>query len=138
MSYEITVTPETAGQLSGSVEQLGLYLAQMAQLMHSMQKRLDEMEEQQRKITVMHEDVKGINALIRIRADEYCEKYSLADAESRKAVRTAMKKAILQRYQVKDLHDVPAIARQAVESQISHWSDIRLVMKRRGTLHGSG
>lgn len=135
---EITVKNETAGSLAMNVERMGSYLMQMAQLIEQMQVRMDIMEAQQKQISITHADVKGIMTLIRIRADEYCEKYCLTDDGSIRAVRAAMKKSILQRYQVKDLHDVPAIARQAVESQISHWTDIRLVMKRRESLQRSG
>lgn len=128
---EIILMPEVAASLSGNVEQLGAYLVQMAQMMHMMQKRLDEMEEQQKKITFSHEETKVITELIRIRAMDYCDRYRIGDDGSIRAVRNAIKKAVLRRYGVKDLHDVPAIARQAVEKQIDHWTDIRLVMKRR-------
>ena len=80
-------------------------------------------------MTVTHDDVKGIQQLIRMRADEYCEKYGLADAKDAAKIRAAIKKAILVRYGIKDLHDVPAIARQAVEALISRWADIKLVYR---------
>ena len=125
---EITLMPEVAQDLSGNVEQLGAYLVQMAQLMNRMQHRLDEMEENQRKVSLTHEDVKGIQMMIRLRTTEYCEKYRINTKECNRKISAAMKKAILTRYGVKDLHDVPAIARSAVEAQINHWSDSRLMM----------
>ena len=106
--------------------------------MQMMQKRMDEFEAAQKKVTLTHQDVKDVNGMIRTAAANYCLKYDIMDAESGKAVRLAMKKAILKRYGVKDLHDVPAIARQAVEAQIMHWTDIRLVMKRREIIAASG
>jgi hypothetical protein len=112
-----------------NTEKLGAYLVQMGQIMLQMQNRLDELEERQRLATLSHEDVKGVQILIRNRSVEYCEKYELRDTGSRRAISGAIKKAVLKRYGVKDLHDVPAIARQAVESQISKWADIRLAMK---------
>ena len=42
---------------------------------------------------------------------------------------SGLKKAILTRYGIKDLHDVPAIARQAVEALISRWADIKMVYR---------
>ena len=134
----IVIRPDVARDLSGNVEQLGTYLVQMAQMMQMMQKRMDEFEAAQKKITLTHQDVKDVNGMIRTAAANYCLKYDIMDAESGKAVRMAMKKAILKRYGVKDLHDVPAIARQAVEAQIMHWTDIRLVMKRREIIAASG
>ena len=121
--------PETARAIQQNTEQLGVYLVQMSQIMLQMQNRLDELEEKQKLVTLCHDEVKGVQILIRNRAMEYCEKYELTDAGSRRAISGAIKKAVLKRYGVKDLHDVPAIARQAVESQISKWADIRLAMK---------
>ena len=127
----IVIRAEVARDLAGDVEQLGAYILQMAQMIQRMQNRMDEMEAQQKKVTMTHQDVKDINGLIRAAAADYCLRYDILDAGSGRAVRAAMKKAVLKRYGVKDLHDVPAIARQAVEAQIQHWTDIRLVMKRR-------
>lgn len=136
---EIILMPEVAQALSGNVEALGAYLVQMGQMMNRMQKRLDEMEENQRKITLTHQDVKDLQVLIRLRAMEYCEKYQITDPACLRKVSAAMKKAVLTRYGVKDLHDVPAIARSAVEAQICHFTDIRLVMKCREMIaSGSG
>ena len=136
---EIILMPEVAQALSGNVEALGAYLVQMGQMMNRMQKRLDEMEENQRKITLTHQDVKDLHVLIRLRAMEYCEKYQITDPACLRKVSAAMKKAVLTRYGVKDLHDVPAIARSAVEAQICHFTDIRLVMKCREMIaSGSG
>lgn len=136
---EIIVMPEVVQELSGNVEALGAYLVQMGQMMNRMQKRLDEMEENQRKITLTHQEVKDLQVLIRLRAMEYCEKYQITDPACLRKVSAAMKKAVLTRYGVKDLHDVPAIARSAVEAQICHFTDIRLVMKCREMIaSGSG
>jgi hypothetical protein len=136
---EIILMPEVAQALSGNVEALGAYLVQMGQMMNRMQKRLDETEENKRKITLTHQEVKDLQVLIRLRAMEYCEKYQITDPACLRKVSAAMKKAVLTRYGVKDLHDVPAIARSAVEAQICHFTDIRLVMKCREMIaSGSG
>ncbi len=134
----IILMPDVAVALQENTEQLGTYLVQIAQMMHIMQKRLDELEEKRKAVTVTHDEVKGIQQLIRMRADEYCEKYGLTDAKDAAKIRAAIKKAILVRYGIKDLHDVPAIARQAVEAQISRWSDIRLMIKCREKLQANG
>lgn len=125
----IPVLPETAAILQQNTEQLGTYLIQMAQMIASMQRRLDEMEENQRSVTISHEETKRIGAAIRQRAAEYCEKYGLKDKRDETAIRGAIKKAVLARYGVKDLHDCPQIALGAVMNQIDRWADIRMVMK---------
>lgn len=134
----ITVLPETAQAIQQNTEQLGAYLVQMGQIMLQMQNRLDELEEKQRLVTLSHEDVKGVLILIRNRSMEYCEKYDLQGPAARRTISGAIKRAVLKRYGVKDLHDVPAIARQAVESQISRWADIRLAMKCREKIRAAG
>ena len=78
-------------------------------VMAAMQRRMDELEARQARVTISHGDVKRIGALIR----------------------AAIKKDILKRYQVKDLHDVPEAMLPAVENQVTRWADIRLVMERR-------
>ena len=125
----IILMPDVAAMLQANTEQLGAYLVQMAQMMMRMRERLDELEKKQKAVTVTHDEVKAIQLLIRLRADEYCEKYSLEDAKDAAKIRAAIKKAILTRHGIKDLHDVPAIARQAVEALISRWADIKMVYR---------
>ena len=127
----IILMPETAASLQGSVEQMGIYLTQMAQMMAVMQQKLAELEQNQNAVTIRHGEVKNINQLIRIRAAEYCEKYELNGPQDEKAIRAAIRKAVLTRYQIRDLHDLPQIALQAVNAQIDRWSDIRTVMRLR-------
>lgn len=117
--------------LQENVEQMGRYLMQMGQLVAQMQRRMDEMEARQAAVTMSHGDVKRIQALIRCRADEICRKYNLQDEKSPKIFRAAIKKDVLRRCQVKDLHDIPEAMRAAVDKQIGSWTDIRLVMERR-------
>ena len=126
------IIPEgTALSLQEDVEQLGRYLIQMGSMMQSIQQRMDELEEKQKKITITHMDVKELNAMIRMRGAESCAKYELKKPGDEKAVRGAIKKAVLKRYGIQDLHDVPEIALKAVQNQIEKWADIRLMMKRR-------
>lgn len=125
----IILMPDMAAALQGNVEQLGAYLVQMAQLMTAMQRRMDEMEANQRRVTADHGEVKHLTTLIKLRAGEYCEKYQLTDTKDVTAVRNAIRKAILVRYGVRDLHDCPQVALQAIQKQIDNWADIRLVMK---------
>ena len=128
----LALLPETAVQLHRDVQQMGEMMARMGQLMAGMQRRMDEMEARQEKITVRHADVKRIQQLIRIRTAEICDKYQLTDPESGKILRAAIKKDILNRWGVKDLHDLPEAAKDAVENAIGGWTNIRLVMERRG------
>ena len=127
----LALLPETAVQLHRDVQQMGEMMARMGQLMARMQHRMDEMEARQEKITIRHADAKRILQLIRIRTAEICGKYAL-NADSAKVLRAAIKKDVLKRWGVKDLHDLPAAAKDAVENAIGGWVNIRLVMERRG------
>ena len=127
----VVVSAKSMKQMEENALQVNTVLNQMAQLMASMQRRMDEMEARQEKITVRHADVKRIQQLIRIRTAEICGKYAL-NAESAKVIWAAIKKDVLKRWGVKDLHDLPAAAKDAVENAIGGWVNIRLVMERRG------
>lgn len=126
------VNKSDALRLYEDIQQLGKYIIQMGQLIGQMQRRMDEMEARQAAVTARHGDVKRILARIRSRADEICGKYGLTDRESQKKFRAAMKKDILRRWAVKDLHDLPDAALPAVTRALDSWTDIRLVMERRG------
>ncbi len=127
----IPLMPEVAAILQRNTEQLGAYLVQMAQMMGSMQRRLDEIEQNQQYVTLSHKEVCGLRAAIRLRADEYCYKYGLVDPKDAQAIRGAVKRSILTRYGIKDLHDCPKIALDAIMKQIDRWADIRMVYKLR-------
>lgn len=119
--------------LQESVEQMGRYLAQMGQLMATMQRRMDEMEARQAAVTISHADVKRLQKMIRTRADEICRKYELQDKDSPKIFRAAIRKDLLKRFLVKDLHDLPAAALSRAEALADSWANIRLVMERRAS-----
>ena len=127
----IVVDPQGVVAMADNVQKMGQYIMQMGQLIGQMQRRMDEMEARQAAVTISHGDVKRIHARIRSRADELCGKYNLADRESPKKFRAAMKKDILKRWAVKDLHDLPDAAMPAVEKALDSWTDIRLIMERR-------
>ena len=122
---------ETGITLQRNVQQLGQYILQMGQLISQMQKRMDDMEARQAAVTVSHRDVLQLMARIRWKAGEICRKYNLQDEKSPKVFRAAIRKDLMKRYQLKDLHDLPAAMLPAAEKQIDSWTDIRLVMERR-------
>lgn len=123
--------PRAAEALAENVRQMGQYIGQLGAIVGSMQKRMDEMEARQRQVTVTHEEVKRIQRLIRTRAQEICDKYALEDDESPKAFRKAIRKDVMNRWGVRDLHDLPEAAAGAVRSAIGSWVNIRMVMERR-------
>lgn len=125
------VPMETVASLQKNTAQLGQYVGQLGMIIGAMQRRMEELEAKQAAVTVRHEDVKRLQARIRMRADEICGKYDLKDRESAKIFRAAIKKDLLKRFGVKDLHDVPAAMLGGAETMIGGWVNIRLAMERR-------
>lgn len=127
----LALLPDTAVQLHQDVEQMGALLMRMGQVIGAMQRRMDELEARQAAVTISHMDAKQLMARIRWRADEICRKNNLQDRDSPRIFRAAMKKDVLKRHQVKDLHDLPAAALAGAEKQVDSWTNIRLIMERR-------
>ena len=119
-------------ELSTSVRELGDCILRLGQLISGMQARMDELESRQAAVTIRHADALRLQAQIRQRAAQVCDKYSLTDTESPKIIRNAIKKDVLKRYGIRDLHDLPEAQRSGAESLIAGWTSIRLVMERRG------
>ena len=127
----LTLLPETAVQLHQDVEQMGALLMRMGQVIGAMQRRMDELEARQAQVTISHRDVKQLMARIRWKAGEICRKNNLQDKDSPRIFRAAIRKDVLARHQVKDLHDLPATALAGAEKQVDTWTNIRLIMERR-------
>lgn len=128
---EIIKAGAGATELQANVAQLGQYIGQLGAIIGAMQRRMDELEKQQAAVTIRHEDVKRLQALIRMRAEQICGKYELKDKDSPRIFRAAIKKDVLKRCGVKDLHDVPAGQLGGVENLVNGWTNIRLTMERR-------
>lgn len=128
---EIIKAGAGATELQVNVAQLGQYIGQLGVIISTMQRRMDEMEMQQAAVTIRHDDVKRLQALIRMRAEQICGKYELKDKDSPRIFRAAIKKDVLKRCGVKDLHDVPAAQIAGAESLVNGWTNIRMVMDRR-------
>ena len=123
--------PRAAEALAENVRQMGQYIGQLGAIVGSMQRRMEELERQQAAVTIRHDDVKRLQALIRMRAEQICGKYELTDKDSPRIFRAAIKKDLLRRCGVKDLHDVPAAQIAGAESLVNGWTNIRMVMDRR-------
>ena len=123
--------PRAAEALAENVRQMGQYIGQLGAIVGSMQRRMEELERQQAAVTIRHDDVKRLQALIRMRAEQICGKYNLQDKDSPRIFRAAIKKDLMKRCGVKDLHDVPAAMLGGAENMISGWTNIRMAMERR-------
>ena len=127
----VVITAQTMNEMEENTRRMGEMILQLGTMMGTMQRRLDEMEERQAQVTISHAEAKRLHALIRGRADELCRKYNLQDKDSPKIFRAAIKKDLLKRFMVKDLHDLPAAALGRAEALVDSWVNIRLAMERR-------
>ena len=103
-------------------------LAQMGRMLAAMQRRIEDMEAREQAVTVPHSEVKVIMARIRFRSGEIVEKYGLQKADV-KIFRSAIRKEMLKKYGIRDLHDLPASEIGAAERWIDGWNSMRLVME---------
>lgn len=118
------VPEQAARQLSADVQQLGRILAAVMQ-------RMEEMERERAQVTISHDQVKALLARMRERAAEICAQYALAGDKDAAAFRAAIKKAVLARHGIRDLHDLPLRALDGAEKQIDRYANIGLVMQRK-------
>lgn len=122
---DFLVPEESARLLSAQVQQLGRILA-------AMQRRLDAMEQENaRRVTISHAQALQLQKRIRLRAEELCAAYALGDPGDAGAFRAAIKKDLLVRCGVRDLHDLPLYLLDRAVALIGAYSNIGLVMERR-------
>lgn len=88
------------------------------------------------KVTVNHQQAKGLAARIRQRADALCEKYDLDPKIHGAAFRAAIKRDVLNGCGVKDPHDIPLRDLPLCMEQIDAWTSYALVRKRRAIDNG--
>lgn len=126
--------PEDGMDALAAIAQLGGYVSQLGRIVAAMQRRMDEMEqESRRKLTISHADALNLQKLIRQRAAEICAQYQLPSVQDAAAFRAAIKKAVLTRHGIRDLHDLPLAALDGAGDQIAHYASMALVMERRRT-----
>lgn len=131
------IPAQTMNEMAENTRRMGEMILQLGSMMSTMRRRLDDLEAKQAAVTIRHADVKRLQGLIRGRADEICRKYGLTDRESPKAFRAAIRKDLLKRFLLKDLHDLPERALGQAEALVDTWANIRLVMERKEALrHG--
>lgn len=113
-------------------EQLGRCVGQLASMLAVLQQEVAAMQKDHaRRITVNHQQAKGLMARIRERAEAICAKYALDPRVHGAAFRAACKKAVLQSYGIDDLHDLPLCDLELAMQQIDSWTSYALVRKRR-------
>lgn len=104
-----------------------------------LQKEVEELKrDNAQKVTVNHQQAKGLAARIRQRADALCEKYDLDPKVHGAAFRAAIKRDVLNGCGVKDPHDIPLRDLPLCMEQIDAWTSYALVRKRRAIQNEGG
>ncbi len=122
-----TSNQATAEQLSGMVQQLGVYLIQLDARMRKQEELL------QRRVTISSGQYKQLMAAARRRSAEISRKYQLPVSAGAR-IRTAIKKDVLARWGVKDLHDLPESALGEALAGMNAWDSYSFVRRLRQTM----
>lgn len=102
-----------------------------------LQKEVEQMKrDNARKVTVNHQQARGLASRIRERAEALCDKYDLDPKVHGAAFRAAIKRDVLNGYGVKDAHDIPLRDLTLCMEQIDSWTSYALVRKRRAMDNG--
>lgn len=116
----------TADQLRGIVERLGACLIQLDARMRRQEELM------QRKVTISHDQQKKLMACIRKRAEEVSERYHLPMGAA-KDVRAAIRKDVMRRRGICDLHDLPETMLAEITEMVWTWESytaIRAIRKK--------
>lgn len=106
-----------------------------------LQKEVEQMKrDNAQRVTVNHQQARGLASRIRERAEALCDKYDLDPKVHSAAFRAAIKRDVLNGCGVKDAHDIPLRDLELAMQQIDAWTSYALVRKRReiekGADHG--
>lgn len=118
----------TAQELKGMVQIMGDYIMQLDARLRRQEELL------QQRVTVSHAQQKQIMAAIRQQARILSDKYSLPLDKCGADLRAAIRKDVLTRCRVKDLHDIPESSLGDVLATVSRWDSFTLVRKLRNKM----
>lgn len=117
---------ETLRQL---IERQGAQIEQLAAAVISLDARLAEATQAAQTVTVRHKQVTQLQAQIRARAADVCEKNGITDPKAAAAFRAAIKKDLLAAWGVSDLHDLPLSAWDRAMWAVNTWSRYAVIKK---------
>lgn len=110
---------------------LGRYLEQMAAIVAMLRKEVDALQKNARQVTVTHQQALQLQRLMRNRAEEICAQYALDPAKHATAIRSVIRRQLLDAEGITDLHDLPLANREPAAIWIKSWQSFSTVMKRR-------
>lgn len=125
--------PEETKQIvaGNQLELLGRYMEQMAAIVAMLRKEVDTLQKNAQQVTVSHQQALQLQRLMRNRAEEICAEYDLDPAKHAAAIRSAIKRQLMDVEGISDLHDMPLANRDPAAVWIKSWHSYSTVMKRR-------
>jgi hypothetical protein len=117
---------ETLRQL---IERQGAQIEQLAAAVISLDARLAEATQAAQSVTVSHKQVKQLQAQIRARAADVCDKNGIADPKAAAAFKAAIKKDLMAAWGVSDLHDLPLSAWDRAVWAVGSWSRYAVIKR---------
>ena len=115
-------------------ERLEKYADRLDALEMTLQALVARIEMSDKAVTVLHADVLDMLKRIRVRAAELAARYQLP-AAAEGEIRKAIKKAVLEQWRIRDLHDLPRRDLEAAGIFIGSYASFVLIRKLRGK-HG--
>jgi hypothetical protein len=110
--------------------ELGGYVAQLGSMLAAMQRRLDALEkENAMRVTINHQQAKGLQARIRQRAEALCEKHGMDPRICAAALRSSIRKAVLREWGITDFHDLPLGAYALAAAGIDGWTNLKEIRR---------
>lgn len=126
MEHACMQSLDTSARLTDMVAKLGAYIAQLDARLRAQEDALSD------RVTISHDQQKALMACIRRRAEEMCVKYGLPD-KALAPLRTRIRRDVMARFAVKDLHDIPLRMLPDATHAVSAWdSYIAILHLRRG------
>lgn len=113
------------------MDTLGRYMEQMAAIVAMLRKEVDTLQKNAQQVTVSHQQALQLQRLMRNRAEEICAQYDLDPARHATAIRSVIRRQLLDVEGITDLHDLPLANREPAAVWIKHWQSYSTVMKRR-------
>ena len=99
-------------------------LAQVVVRLISEVERLD--RETRRQLTIPHKDALAVLREITRRSKAYAAQYRLGPEQAKK-IRNAIKRGVLNRWKIRDIHDLPEREKDACLAWIGEWTDFELI-----------
>ena len=124
-------------QQSENNAQMAKYIQQMAQIVLSLDRRINMLETLlSQRVTVTAAQARAVSNAVQAQAIALCAKHGFDYREDGEAFRRAIWRDVKAQFGVKDIHDLPAAYFELAVASVEKWTSFALIRKLR-TRHGA-